>query len=97
MLDDQQEPENKPHLFKLGETVITPGDTIKVIIAIVGMAMAWQALQGRLELIDTRLDRMEQNQSSYVRSDVQAIQNQLIQTQLSAINAKLEDIKKAVR
>ena len=97
MLDDQQEPETKPHLFKLGETVITPGDTIKVIIAIVGMAMAWQALQGRLELIDTRLDRMEQNQSSYVRSDVQAIQNQLIQTQLSAINAKLEDIKKAVR
>lgn len=90
------EPEEN-HLFTLGAARVSISDAIKAIVIIVGMAMAWSALQGRLESISLRLERLETGQSVFVRADVQNGQNGRIQDQLEYIKQQLGEIKKAVR
>lgn len=88
--------EPEQHLFKIGDWAISGSDTVKAILAAFALAAAYYAIQGRLSAIDGRLDRIEANQTVYVRADVQNGQNERINDKLQSINEKIERIDKKI-
>lgn len=78
--------------LKLGMMRFYFSDAVKVLGALVAFVMAWAGLESKLETINLRLDRRDAQENVYLRSDVQALRDQLIVQKLEVLERAIAQL-----
>lgn len=75
---------------------LSAGNVLACLVTLLSMAASWGAFQFQINNQAEQVQKIESNQSQYLRADVQAARNEIITVQLNNVLDKLERMQKVL-